>query len=613
MVSTKQELLQKYEGTFTLCCNKCYWHSVCTVCKAGDSRCGRQHALWNDWDFVLAYDEPVDEELVPPTIIRQPGSKGPSVLELDVWRVLGEWTNVASLVTEPRFLFGEDNFSCQLCNRSFETEAEFRNHVHSEEHMTCMHFQMRDWACEPRDWACESRWPPQGYSLQLCYYYPHGRCYHENRCAYAHSEDELREWREWDTRKRNLEHLILMNGLQPWARQLRSTWSAAQPWDSHFRIEDLFDLFVDDGTSGACRLQCDQSETVTLRRRNNARFTWRFTVVEGFQVKRACLFDPGKSKCFWLQLLADADFIKFQELNLQGIENTVLVQEFEIVFQVFKPGRFEQWLVVDFGQQTYIRKKLCVVAEMWSPGLLLRDAPAAESPIEAPDRWGWETHVRGRRAPTRLMLQYKPPDASLDSIFFQSNGKLEWTDEATYRMNLHCLLKKEEEADTASLHQLSAEYTLESVEEADDASSGHRFHVAKFKVGRSASGGDQLLVSGRCRTAWLRQRHGTEVFEAQVAVDAGATLLVELWIPFEYVHDAPVRVGDEIHVQFQLDRHQLCSQHAAIDDAARLVDRLLLPDLDKFPPPSDQEFGEAPAVQGCCGKRLQPNRAAWLH
>ena len=93
--------------------------------RAGDSRCGRQHALWNDWDFVLAYDEPVDEELVPPTIIRQPGSKGPSVLELDVWRVLGEWTNVASLVTEPRFLFGEDNFSCQLCNRSFETEAEF--------------------------------------------------------------------------------------------------------------------------------------------------------------------------------------------------------------------------------------------------------------------------------------------------------------------------------------------------------------------------------------------------------------------------------------------------------------------------------------------------------
>ena len=127
------------------------------------------------------------------------------------------------------------------------------------------------------------------------------------------------------------------------------------------------------------------------------------------------MFDPGKSKCFWLQLLADADFIKFQELNLQGIENTVLVQEFEIVFQVFKPGRFEQWLAVDFGQQTYIRKKLCVVAEMWSPGLLLRDAPAAESPIEAPDRWGWGTHVRGRRAPTRLMLQYKPPDASLDS------------------------------------------------------------------------------------------------------------------------------------------------------------------------------------------------------
>ncbi|CAE7252052.1 Helz2, partial [Symbiodinium sp. CCMP2456] len=215
MVSTKQELLQKYEGTFTLSCQRCCRDSIFTPCKAGDSRCAKQHTLGNDWDLVLAYEKPVDEELVPPTIIRQPWSAchntlcksgcgrdwckyAHSEVELDVWNILGTtFVQMADLVTEPRFLFGEeDNFSCQLCDLAYETEAQFWNHVHSEEHMTCMH-------SPTRDWACKTRRPPEEYALGLCYYFPHGRCYRGRNCAYAHSEEEWREWRGWDARKRN--------------------------------------------------------------------------------------------------------------------------------------------------------------------------------------------------------------------------------------------------------------------------------------------------------------------------------------------------------------------------------------------------------------------------
>ncbi|CAE7757397.1 helz, partial [Symbiodinium necroappetens] len=156
-------------------------------------------------------------------------------------------------------------------------------------------------------------------------------------------------------------------------------------------------------------------------------------------------------------------------------------------------------------------------------------------------------------------------------------------------MNLHCFLKKEEEADTAKLHTLSGDYDLKLLPE--DAT-GATALIDLGERGKLREGG-QLLLRGRCNKAWLASSASSRpVFEVQLQVQEEETLAVKLWLQPHALRCLCGPPIARVHVQFQLDRWEISSQHEVVDVISRreIVHRLVLPNLECYLPPSQSEL-----------------------
>ncbi|CAE7039201.1 Helz2 [Symbiodinium sp. CCMP2592] len=618
LVCSKQELLRKHRGTFRFCCGKC---SKCYGVGRAGPGCVCRHGASGAW--LLVYEPPA-EESAEVTVIRKPGEKvsgcvhffsgnscrqqcpyAHSEIELDVWNVLRSGTASEELVLEPQFLFADQPaFRCLSCADSFATEQEFRQHLQSQQHVDCLDMELQhmyDWKKRP---------PPRRHFLGLCIrFQSYHRCQAGSACSQPHSESELSEWRQRHELLERRKKLSSDNGLQPWRRDLAFKWLSATgtghlasfgPQSSRqalSALDALRGLLLEDNPASDGLLLCAAPCSVSLPE-SPAKHVWHCKVVAGRHLLRACLLDPAKSSCFWLQL--EKDPVKYQELQIAHQQ----VSELSLNFAVGRFGRFEQWLILDFGGPPFVMKRFSVTVENYCHGSLLSEATLTESLSQEPKRWTWWTSVQGREEPSRLMLKHKPPEASLDSIYCQDNGRLDWNDLKEYRMNLHCFLKKEEEADTARLHTLSGDYDLEVLPE--DATGA----TAVIDLGQSGKlrEGGQLLLDGRCNKAWLASSASSSaVFEVRLKVQEEETLAVKLWLQPHVLRCLCRHPSARVHVQFQFDRREISSQHEVVDVISQreIVHRLVLPNLERYPSPTQSELD---ATQESVARELTDSR-----
>ncbi|XP_069544395.1 3'-5' exoribonuclease HELZ2, partial [Brachyistius frenatus] len=253
------------------------------------------------------------------------------------------------------------------------------------------------------------------------------------------------------------------------------------------------------------------------------------------------------------------------------------------------PGRYQQWLVMDFDIRPVLLKKLQVRV-----GQLSCDDPSEPTvnhgtTFQPAERWH-----RGNRViipcssrteeEEQLLNNYKPPQ--INFLFTSSSSDHKPLNKDNYRERMHRFLYDEEQAEDRLVSRLnvcgevSTRDILSSPQSGMDVSPrGHLFCVVPTRCPLTVDSpeGQVLKRSVHCGLIAPSPSSGLKVYEASMLRTTENQMF--LLLSKQCCSDLSLRADGlyRMEVQFQLDRHSFCTLHKAVD---LLPDtRRVLPDL----------------------------------
>lgn len=481
--------------------------------------------------------------------------------------------------------FQSNSHYCRYCSTNCNSERQWEEHCASEKHT----FNVNS----DKDHQWNFRQPPwgQGNNLDLCSKHADGqRCPYShvpdmfNLCKYAHSPEELDEWREryeWRQMKRSL---AKEQNMFSYMDTLLDQYNSA---DSRVTVmsESL------DGVAVTC------SEPLEVfKQEKNAVINWTFVIKTQRTLERVALLQHSARLHFHLQC---ADSSKhqiaageqFEDADSRGLPCYTV----NVHFSGGMFGSFSQWVAFDFGTKPVLLKKLNVELGHEAVHEKVRDLRQMLSF----DRWTTENRevipymYTYDDLTVKMLQKYKEP-ASSETVVTQDS--MRDLNEHNYVHKMHRMLDLEE----ITRHRLISSFNLvaeaqvmnQIVEQKGNffARNGELFMKVKLTENLTEDTSSGKLILTSVRSVLLADHRGDKrrVYEAVIFSDENFNYdgrgkdYVYLCLAPVCVRELKLKAGQmtEVEVQFQMDRLHFVRMHYALD-ALKSTD-IVFPDVSKI-------------------------------
>ncbi|XP_059174915.1 helicase with zinc finger domain 2-like isoform X2 [Physella acuta] len=480
---------------------------------------------------------------------------------------------------------------CHYCGISCNSSRHWDEHCMSEVHINNVNSDKEhQWNYRQPPWA-------QGNNLALCAKHLHNEsCQYShvpdmyNLCKYAHSQEELDEWRE----------------RYEW-RQMKRVVAKERHMFSY--TESLLEEFYSENNSirvicenlPDVRVVCDD-DLVLYKNEKNAIFTWIFKVYTRKALEKVALLHNRDRLHFTLQgsdnshhqvasgdsfIAADGGGNQYYKVNVN--------------FTAGMFGSFSQWVIFDFGVRPVLVRKLAIEI-----GDHLKHEKVRELRENlAFDRWTSLNReiVRANeevvdKFTEQLLQKYKEPVSSEDVVTQDSLADL---NQHNYVHKMHKLLELEEItrhriiAGYNMISEVTASQTLEEFEVFIIAKNGDLFIKLNLAENLSEDTLAGKLVLTSVRTVLLAPVGSkSKVYEANIVgqnnygYDGRGKEHIYLVVSATVISALQLAPGKKttLELQFQMDRTFFCRMHYALDNLQ--TTDVVFPDVVKFKPDINQ-------------------------
>ncbi|XP_061191305.1 helicase with zinc finger domain 2-like [Saccostrea echinata] len=475
---------------------------------------------------------------------------------------------------------------CSYCGKQCNSEKQWDEHCASEKH----NFNVN--SDKEHQWNYrQPPWGLPGTNYELCYKHTEGKkCPYSyvpdmyNMCQYAHSEEELDEWKEryeWRQMKRDMAR---QEKVFSFMDELLEQYQSA---DQGIRVisEDIPDVVV----------TCEQELTI-YEEEKNAVFTWIFNVKSRRTLEKVALLYNKDRLHFSLKESEMEKNTQIAPGTSFQIDNHRYQVEVQFTGNMF--GSFNQWVIFDFGTLPVLVRKLYV--EVGTIGTHEKVKSLREKLNF--DRWTAENReiIRYEGANVdelerKLTSKYKAPFSS-DSVISQHSvaTELNWNN---YHHKMHQLLEMEE----MKRHQIISSYNLcktitilESIQEQVYVYPQNGELFAKVPLAEylteDTDAGKLILTSVRNVLLAPQDRSTQSVYEGVIVrkdnfdYDGRGKEYMYLCLSSKCVQGLNLRHGMtlKVEIQFQMDRMWFCMMHYAVDHLGSTD--VVFPDLSKIKP-----------------------------
>ncbi|XP_041364208.1 uncharacterized protein LOC121379626 [Gigantopelta aegis] len=524
---------------------------------------------------------PTDSQ--PQVLFCGPSNKSVDVIAVDTLDKLAKkassWTSNCdeSLVAASRpvtrqlapYNLKRNNNYCQYCGVQCDSEKQWDDHCALERH----NFNVNS----DKDHQWNFRQPPWGSSYKLCERHMTSQsCQYShvpemyNFCMYAHSQEELDEWKErykWRQMKRDM------------AKQ-QKVFSYMDEILDKYESTDSGISVISEEVNGVA-VQC-ADELHVYKEEKNAVVTWSFIIRSQFPLlKTALLLDKDRLH-FTIQMedgrnhqITQGDV--FEDVDNHGNDCYRVIIQF--TGRMF--GSFSQWVIFDFGTYPVLVHKLSVEVGNQDVHNVVKALRQKFSVY----RWTNQNREIVRQpepsnpVDDQLLQKYKIPDASecvvtQDSIITELNRN-------NYIHKMHKLLELEE----LTRHQIISSYNIQTTVQIQNnisetkglfcAKPGELFMKVPLSDNLTEDTNAGRLILTSVKKIWFAPLNQSQkqVFEANIldssnyGFDGRGKEYIYLCVPPVCVQALGFEAGSnvEVEVQFQMNRIHFCRMHFAVD------------------------------------------------
>uniref|UniRef100_A0ABM0MGU2 Helicase with zinc finger domain 2-like n=1 Tax=Saccoglossus kowalevskii TaxID=10224 RepID=A0ABM0MGU2_SACKO len=449
-------------------------------------------------------------------------------------------------------------YYCDYCGKSCDTKINFQQHCTSSKH------KQRVMTDKDREHEWQYRPPPWNTkNLQIC---PRESKHKDScpygECGYAHSEEELAEWRERkDHRKMKMKR--------------------AKETHLYSFVDKILEKYLNENNIMRESLQnvsCECStELVTTLEKNiteQSTWTWEFRLTSNtLQLKQVGLLHDIHREHFYLSSSSD---------ELQVASGSGFITEngdyiITVSFQSTTYGSFHQWVVFDFGSEPVLVQKITAHVGNHADVSSLQERrqqtnvkawnPSNSHIIDYGDDDIIDSFDR------KLLTKYKDPSEFAEQVTYIRE---EQVNKRNYIHQMHKLLNIEELSQMQLLQSISYDTTIkvyDSVESTNTtlyAPEGQLYSKIFLKRELSEDYDAGRLIIRSVSDILIKPQGQTKdtVYEARAIAEGGKRKdLLIIKLSSRFCQDLTVKPGHKIKVsiQFKLNRVPFCRQHYAID------------------------------------------------
>ncbi|XP_061102315.1 helicase with zinc finger domain 2-like isoform X1 [Conger conger] len=468
-------------------------------------------------------------------------------------------------------------FHCTLCQLQFYSQDGFVSHCSSLAHERRY--------CEDEDPVTEwkHRCPPEcSQAFELCN--RPDTCEYRENCTAAHSIEELQEWCLRMRMVRRKRKAAQEQGLLSYRDQLLMEYRES--------INEV--LIMSEDVEGVT-VTCDKELHLSSEKKK-LEVKWTFTIHSERPLKAAALLKQEPGAAFTLGDSTSKCPCAYSDGSLFCTLGTSYT--LPVTFSSDCPGRYEQWLALDFDTRPVLLQKIQVhVGERQIFPELAEDmsqsgSPAPTAPLPSPLRT--EPWHRGNRiivtclhrteAAEELLKEYKPP--WLNPTFSPATVISDVTlTRKNYRESMHSFLYREELAQDEVLSRLSLQSVVVTLSDTITRSPFEMKAVpfpllyASVPLSYTPQTPEGQLLRTAVGSALVAPSPsaGKKVYEARVLLEASTEDTIYLLLSRACCSELSLRKEEScpMDIQFQLNRLEFCEWHQAVD---------LLPDVERVLP-----------------------------
>ncbi|XP_077109129.1 3'-5' exoribonuclease HELZ2 [Ranitomeya variabilis] len=502
-----------------------------------------------------------------------------SEVELAVWKAEQTCGLTRGKIKEDQEL--NMGFYCRLCLISANTQESFEVHCASLEHGRMMA------ADSLSGW--NHRAPPYGISrFSLCE--SPLQCIYGHACQKAHSQEELQEWILRVKVSRRTKQLVVEEGLQSYQDRLVQEY---QLYSSEMEV-------LSEKVEGV-KIICNQLLKIHSKDKNVQR-TWDFTLQSKMPLLHVALLKTDPGAIFSLNAEGYQKPCHYAGGRCFLVKGSRTQYKLTIHFQSLAFGFFEQWLTLDFGIRPVLLQKIYmqVGGQEETMSCQVENSCQHERPLSSSERWYPDKILcipcKERTLEEKNLLEiYKPP--SRNPYYVPSTADRLPLTVVNYRHMMHGGLLQEEAAREQVISRLNLKVSITFMKMVNSqngmefAAPGELFAEVPLPTGMTQDTEEGYLLQRSVSTALISPcpMQNDKVYEVlkDRNVELEGSVLLTLTERCCKELSLEPNASAQLEIQFQIDRHEFCVYHEAVD---RLLDeKLILPDLSKCQLPVYQE------------------------
>ncbi|XP_070708382.1 3'-5' exoribonuclease HELZ2 [Pempheris klunzingeri] len=593
--STAESILQQFSGEFIELCKDCFHDRPQKLtAKRWNATCSADAA--HTWDPVLVYHLSENSEKhiysqVRPlpqncqfkycSHVRQGKPcwheaghcrSAQSEVEMAVWKAEDSGLSIRPHLlqlsrreeTEARRV----TMYCKVCLLVLSSPESFYKHCSSLEHARLL--------SEDTTTRWRGRQPPHNLQEEMWLCERPQTCEYGNKCPKAHSVEELQEWMMRATEEKEIRCNIEAQGLMCYNERILEEYKNSSN-EVHIMSEHVDDV----------RIFCDEDLTVECEQ-INATLHWKFHVETERQLAHVALLKQEPGASFTLGDISSGPCIYSSGEHFLSEDMTYAIT---VSFTSINQGLYEQWLVLDFDMRPVLLRKLRVKVGQLSLDDAEQPTVNHGHTFQSAERWH-----RGNRviAPCSsrteeqegLLKEYKPPQISfLHKSSYNSQTPL---NNENYKERMHHFLYKEERAEDQVVSRLNVNgeiTTLDTLKSTQFgmmiAPRGQLFCAVSIPCNLTPDTPEGQALKRSIQSGLIAPLSSSGcnsmVYEATILQDKTRESKMYLQLSKKCCSDLTLKSNEsyQMELQFQLNRHNFCTMHKAVD---------LLPDTKRVLP-----------------------------
>ncbi|KAK2821021.1 hypothetical protein Q5P01_023980 [Channa striata] len=459
---------------------------------------------------------------------------------------------------------------CKVCLLVLSSPEKFYQHCSSLDHA---HLLAQDTTTRWR-----GRQPPHNRRAEFWLCERPETCEYGIQCPKAHSLEELQEWVMRAEEEKKIRHNVEAQCLMSYNERLLEEYKRSSN-EVHIISEQVDDVSI----------SCDEDLTMECEQ-ISATLKWTFHVETERELVHVALLKQEPGATFTLDTSSvPCIYSKGETFLIEDASYDITVS-----FKSDNPGLYEQWLVLDFDMRPVLLKKIKVRVGQLALDEDEQQTVKRGATFRSAERWHRGNRViipclSRKEEQEELLKEYKPPQISFSYKSSQnSKGPL---NNDNYKERMHHFLYNEELAEDKVVSRLNFCGKIQTLDALNNthfgmmaplrAHPGELFCAVTIPCQLTPDTPEGLALKRSIHSCLIApspsSSQTSKVFEATILRDKSSGNTMYLQLSKQCCSDLQLTVNEsyEMEVQFQLNRHNFCTMHKAVD---------LLPDTKRVLP-----------------------------